>query len=248
MVEQTVRIEGRRLRLSNLDKVLYPATGTTKGEVIDYYTRIAPLLLPHTRGRPATRKRWPDGVGTDTDPGEPFFAKALEPGAPAWVARHPIDHSSGAKDYPLVDDLPTLVYLAQVASLELHVPQWRFTAAGERQNPDRLVLDLDPGPGVAPGGHLPRMIMPRTSSLVTSSVLAPPTIWPFFITTTRSARSKTSWMSWLIRKMPIPSFFSSLISSPTCAVSCGPSAAVGSSMIRILALKRIARAMATDWR
>lgn len=143
-----MRIEGRRLRLSNLDKVLYPATGTTKGEVIDYYTRIAPLLLPQTRGRPVTRKRWPDGVGTDTDPGEPFFAKALEPGAPAWVARHPIDHSSGAKDYPLVDDLPTLVYLAQVASLELHVPQWRFTAAGERQNPDRLVLDLDPGPGV----------------------------------------------------------------------------------------------------
>ncbi len=61
------------------------------------------------------------------------------------MRRFPIDHSSGAKDYPLVDDLPTLVYLAQVASLELHVPQWRFTSDGERQNPDRLVLDLDPG-------------------------------------------------------------------------------------------------------
>jgi len=143
-----VRIGGRRLRLSNLDKVLYPETGTTKGEVIDYYSRIAPLLLPHVADRPLTRKRWPDGVGTDADPGEPFFAKALEPGAPAWVRRFPIDHSSGAKDYPLVDDLPTLVYLAQVASLELHVPQWRFTSDGERQNPDRLVLDLDPGPGV----------------------------------------------------------------------------------------------------
>ncbi|MCD2170181.1 ATP-dependent DNA ligase [Microbacterium sp. JC 701] len=148
MTEQTVRIGGRRLRLSNLDKVLYPETGTTKGEVIDYYSRIAPLLLPHVADRPLTRKRWPDGVGTDADPGEPFFAKALEPGAPAWVRRFPIDHSSGAKDYPLVDDLPTLVYLAQVASLELHVPQWRFTSDGERQNPDRLVLDLDPGPGV----------------------------------------------------------------------------------------------------
>jgi len=143
-----VRIDGRRLRLSNLDKVLYPETGTTKGEVIDYYSRIAPRLLPHVRDRPVTRKRWPDGVGTAEDATEPFFAKALEPGAPAWVRRFPIDHSSGAKDYPLADDLPTLVYLAQVASLELHVPQWRFSPTGERQNPDRLVLDLDPGPGV----------------------------------------------------------------------------------------------------
>lgn len=143
-----MRIGGRRLRLSNLDKVLYPETGTTKGEVVDYYSRIAPLLLPHVADRPLTRKRWPDGVGTDASPGEPFFAKALEPGAPTWVRRFPIDHSSGAKDYPLVDDLPTLVYLAQVASLELHVPQWRFSSEGGRQNPDRLVLDLDPGPGV----------------------------------------------------------------------------------------------------
>lgn len=143
-----MRIDGRRLRLSNLDKVLYPETGTTKGEIIDYYTRIAPLLIPHVADRPLTRKRWPDGVGTETEPHQPFFAKALEPGAPAWVRRHPIDHSSGAKDYPVVDDLPTLVYLAQVASLELHVPQWRFASDGARQNPDRLVLDLDPGPGV----------------------------------------------------------------------------------------------------
>ncbi|SIR47630.1 ATP-dependent DNA ligase [Microbacterium sp. RURRCA19A] len=148
MTEQTVRIDGRRLRLSNLDKVLYPETGTTKGEVIDYYSRIAPRLLPHVRGRPVTRKRWPDGVGTATEPGEPFFAKALEPGAPDWMPRHPIDHSSGAKDYPLVEDVPALVYLAQVASLELHVPQWRFDGDGVRQNPDRIVLDLDPGPGV----------------------------------------------------------------------------------------------------
>ena len=143
-----MRIDGRRLRLSNLDKVLYPETGTAKGEVIDYNSRIAPRLLPHVRGRPVTRKRWPDGVGTASEPGEPFFAKALEPGAPDWMPRHPIDHSSGAKDYPLVEDVPALVYLAQVASLELHVPQWRFDGAGVRQNPDRIVLDLDPGPGV----------------------------------------------------------------------------------------------------
>ena len=90
--------------------------------------------------------------------------------------------------------------------------------------------------------------MPSTSSLVTSLVSASPTTCPFFMTITRSARSKTSWMSWLIRKMPIPSRFSSLTRSPTCRVSWGPSAAVGSSMIRILASKRIARAIATDWR
>ncbi|HEY9562751.1 MAG TPA: non-homologous end-joining DNA ligase, partial [Nocardioides sp.] len=146
--EQTVRIDGRRLRITNLDKVLYPETGTTKGEVIDYYTRIAPVLLPHVAGRPVTRKRWPDGVGTAEDPGMSFFAKDLEAGAPSWVRRQAIPHSSGSKDYPLVGDVPTLVYLAQVASLELHVPQWRFAADGSRGNPDRLVLDLDPGPGV----------------------------------------------------------------------------------------------------
>lgn len=146
--EQTVRVDGRRLRITNLDKVLYPETGTTKGEVIDYYSRIAPALLPHTTGRPVTRKRWPDGVGTPEHPGMAFFAKDLEAGAPSWVPRRPIDHSSGAKDYPIVGDRATLVYLAQVASLELHVPQWRFAADGSRQNPDRLVLDLDPGPGI----------------------------------------------------------------------------------------------------
>ena len=146
--EQLVSIGGRRLRITNLDKVLYPATGTTKGEVIDYYTRIGATMIPHVTGRPVTRKRWPDGVGTDEHPGQSFFAKDLEPGAPEWVRRLPIPHSGGPKDYPLIDDVPTLVYLAQVASLELHVPQWRFTAEGRRGDADRLVLDLDPGPGV----------------------------------------------------------------------------------------------------
>ncbi|MBN9176047.1 MAG: ATP-dependent DNA ligase [Microbacterium sp.] len=136
-----VDVDGKRLRLTNLDKVMYPATGTTKGEVIDYYSRIAPAMLPHLRGRPVTRIRWPDGTG-----GERFFAKDLEAGAPDWLPRHAIDHSSGSKDYPLVDDRAGLVYLAQVASLELHTPQWRFDGAG-RGRPDRLVLDLDPGPG-----------------------------------------------------------------------------------------------------
>jgi len=141
--EQLVEVGGHRLRLTNLGKVLYPATGTTKGEVIEYASRIAPLMLPHLDGRPVTRKRWPEGVDHP-----PFFAKALEPGAPAWIPRHRIEHSTGAKDYPLVEDEATLVYLAQVASLELHTPQWRFDGRGQRRNPDRLVLDLDPGPGV----------------------------------------------------------------------------------------------------
>src|SRR6478736_2244320 len=141
--EQVVRVGGRRLRLTNLEKVLYPETGTTKGEVIDYYSRIAPLLIPHVIGRPVTRLRWPEGVAESS-----FFAKDLERGAPDWVHRMPIPHSTGAKDYPLIGDAATLVYLAQVASLELHVPQWRFDADGGRGNADRLVLDLDPGPGV----------------------------------------------------------------------------------------------------
>ncbi|MFC7925462.1 ATP-dependent DNA ligase [Microbacterium laevaniformans] len=139
---QVVDVGGRRLRLSNLDKVLYPDTGTTKAEAIDYYSRIAPVMLPHLAGRPVTRLRWPEGTGE-----APFFAKDLEAGAPDWMPRHPIDHSGGAKDYPLVADVAGLVYLAQVASLELHTPQWRFDHGG-RGYPDRLVLDLDPGPGV----------------------------------------------------------------------------------------------------
>jgi len=140
--EQQVRIAGRRLRLTNLDKVLYPATGTTKAEVIDYFSRIAPLMIPHLTGRPVTRKRWPEGVEST-----PFFAKDLEAGAPSWLHRMPIQHSGGAKEYPLVDDVAALVYLAQTAALELHVPQWRFDPDGLPGPPDRLVLDLDPGPG-----------------------------------------------------------------------------------------------------
>ncbi|WP_404475461.1 ATP-dependent DNA ligase [Microbacterium aerolatum] len=144
---QMVEVGGRRLRVTNLDKVLYPETGTTKGEVIAYYTRVAPRMLPLLADRPVTRKRWVEGVGTSDAPGEAFFAKQLERGAPEWVRRLPIEHSGGAKEYPIVDDLPTLVWMAQVASIELHVPQWRFGPDGERRNPDRLVLDLDPGPG-----------------------------------------------------------------------------------------------------
>ncbi|AZH79166.1 ATP-dependent DNA ligase [Microbacterium sp. Y-01] len=145
---QVVQIDGRRLRVTNLDKIVYPSTGTTKGEIIAYYTAIAPLLLPLLDGRPVTRKRWVEGVGTTDAPGDAFFTKQLEPGAPEWIPRQAIEHSDGPKEYPLVEDVPTLVWLAQVAAIELHVPQWRFAPDGLPGRPDRLVLDLDPGPGV----------------------------------------------------------------------------------------------------
>ncbi len=145
---QVVQIDGRRLRVTNLDKIVYPSTGTTKGEIIAYYTAIAPLLLPLLDGRPVTRKRWVEGVGTTDAPGDAFFTKQLEPGAPEWIPRQAIEHSDGPKEYPLVEDVPTLVWLAQVAAIELHVPQWRFASDGLPGRPDRLVLDLDPGPGV----------------------------------------------------------------------------------------------------
>ncbi len=145
--EQVVQIDGRRLRITNLDKVVYPETGTTKGEVIAYYSQIAPLMLPHMRGRPVTRKRWVDGVGTADAPAESFFTKQIERGAPEWIRRMPIEHSDGPKEYPLADDVASLVWFAQIAALELHVPQWRFTHSGGRGMPDRMVLDLDPGPG-----------------------------------------------------------------------------------------------------
>lgn len=145
---QDVRVDGRRLRVTNLDKVVYPATGTTKGEIFAYYSAIAPLLLPLLDRRPVTRKRWVEGVGTADAPADAFFTKQLEAGAPAWIPREVIRHSDGAKEYPLVEDVATLAWLAQVAAIELHVPQWRFTGDGAPGRPDRLVLDLDPGPDV----------------------------------------------------------------------------------------------------
>ena len=143
-----VQVEGRRLRVTNLDKVVYPETGTTKGEIFAYYSAIAPQLLPLLAGRPVTRKRWVEGVGTTDAPADAFFTKQLERGAPEWIPRQAIVHSDGPKEYPLVDEVPTLVWLAQVAAIELHVPQWRFGTDGLPGRPDRLVLDLDPGPGV----------------------------------------------------------------------------------------------------
>jgi len=147
-----VVIDGRTLRVTNLDKVLYPATGTTKAEVITYVLAVAPLLLRDVRDRPVTRKRWPHGVGTD-----PFFEKNLPKGTPEWVPRVTLHHTGarsgrGARDmdYPLVDERATLAWLAQSGALELHAPQWRVDRdTGEPLPADRIVVDLDPG---APAG------------------------------------------------------------------------------------------------
>jgi bifunctional non-homologous end joining protein LigD len=160
--DQIVEVGGRRLKLTHLDKVMYPETGTTKGEVISYYANIANVLIPYVRNRPVTRKRWVNGVGTADKPGEVFFQKNLEDGAPDWVQRRPIVHRSGTTEYPLVGDIATLVWLAQLATLEIHVPQWAFNRAGEQRNPDRLVLDLDPGEGagLAECGEVARLVRP----------------------------------------------------------------------------------------
>ncbi|MGE5720453.1 MAG: non-homologous end-joining DNA ligase [Nocardioidaceae bacterium] len=145
----TVEVDGRRLKLSNLDKVLYPATGTTKGEVLHYYAQVAPVLLPHLADRAVTRIRWPNGTGEQS-----FFEKNLPSGAPDWL-RYVTLSSTGSRgggdsiDYPVIEDLAGLTYLANLASLELHVHQWRLGRNNQPKNPDRLVIDLDPG---APAG------------------------------------------------------------------------------------------------
>ena len=141
-----VKVDGQVLPLSNLDKVLYPKVGFTKGEVIDYYTRIADALLPHVADRPLTRKRWPDGVEK-----QPFFEKNAPRGTPDWVRTVKIASPGSTRgteevEYVVVERLATLVWLANLAALELHVPQWKVGPRGAIHKPDLLVIDLDPGP------------------------------------------------------------------------------------------------------
>jgi bifunctional non-homologous end joining protein LigD len=143
-----VKIDDRELELSNLDKVLYPEAGFTKGEVIDYYARIADVILPHLVGRPLTRIRFPNGVHRPS-----FFEKNAPAGTPSWVRRQrlPVPGSTMNRetlDFIVVDDRPTLVWLANLAAIELHTPQWRIVD-DEPAEPDLLVADLDPG---APAG------------------------------------------------------------------------------------------------
>jgi bifunctional non-homologous end joining protein LigD len=140
-----VAVDGRQLSVSNLDKVLYPATGTTKGEVIDYYARIAEVMLPHVADRPMTMKRFPNGVDQKF-----FFEKHLPDHAPEWLRTVDVPSDGGAETitYGVVNDLASLVWAANLAALELHVPLWH---AGRRRilpgPPDHMVFDLDPGEG-----------------------------------------------------------------------------------------------------
>ena len=148
--EIRVDVEGRTLKLSNLDKVLYPRTGTTKGEVLNYYAQVAPVMLPLLQDRPVTRVRWPNGVE-----GNRFFEKNAPAGTPRWVrtADVPTTGSRGESRhgdrlvFPIIDDLATLTWAANLAALELHVHQWTVDKKGHPRGADRLVIDLDPGEG-----------------------------------------------------------------------------------------------------
>ena len=132
-----VDVEGRRLRLTNLDKVLYPAVGFTKGQVIDYYTRVAPYVLPHLHGRALTLKRYPNGVD-----GGHFYEKQRPSHAPDWVRSVPVVAGDRTIDFVICDDLPTLVWLANLADLELHPS---LALAEDVGRPTVVAFDLDPG-------------------------------------------------------------------------------------------------------
>ena len=135
-----VRVANRTLRLTNLDKVLWPNAGFTKGQMIDYYTRVAPALLPHLRDRPLTLKRYPNGVD-----GQMFYEKNCPKHRPPWVATARVWSEGNNRDmfYCMVQDLPTLVWVAQLGTIELHTSLSLYKKLSQ---PRMLVFDLDPGP------------------------------------------------------------------------------------------------------
>ena len=138
--DQIIEIEGKQLKLTNLDKVFYPATGFTKGQVIDYYARIAPVLIPHLMDHPLTLKRYPNGVNQP-----PFFEKNATKYRPEWVKTVPIWSHGNQRDvnYILCNDLPTLIWVENLASIELHPS---LSLAQDILCPRSIVFDLDPGP------------------------------------------------------------------------------------------------------
>jgi bifunctional non-homologous end joining protein LigD len=143
---QLVRVDGRQLHVSNLEKVLFPEVSFTKAQVIDYYVRIAPVLLPHLSGRPVTFTRWPDGVE-----GQAFFEKNSARHAPDWVRRVTVPSPGSSRgretlDMVVLETVADLAWAANLAALELHVPQWQVGSRLQPTLPDLLVLDLDPGP------------------------------------------------------------------------------------------------------
>lgn len=140
--KESVEVDGRTIRFTHPDKVLYDATGTTKANVLEYYLAVAPHLMTYAGQRPVTRKRWPDGTEDKS-----FFEKNLPSHAPDWVSRVAIEHSSRTVTYPVLDSPATLAWFAQQAALELHVPQWTLSD-GEPGRTRRIVIDLDPGQDV----------------------------------------------------------------------------------------------------
>ncbi|HJX44483.1 MAG TPA: non-homologous end-joining DNA ligase [Geodermatophilus sp.] len=146
MSRQRVRVEGRQLTVSNLEKVLFPEVSFTKAAVIDYYVRIAPVLLPHLSGRPVTFTRWPDGVE-----GQAFYEKNSARHAPDWVRTVTVPSPGSSRDREVLEmvvleTVADLAWAANLAALELHVPQWQVGSKLQPTLPDLLVLDLDPGP------------------------------------------------------------------------------------------------------
>lgn len=137
---QQVEVDGRELKLTNLDKVLYPKAGFTKGEVVDYYAKAAPAMLPHLRGRALTLRRFPEGVD-DTDAA--FFEKRCPKHRPEWVKTAPVEVEGDTIDFCVCDDRATLVWMAQLAAIELHPS---LALAAEIERPTVLAFDLDPGP------------------------------------------------------------------------------------------------------
>ena len=141
-------IDGRELSLSNLDKVLYPDTGFTKSQVLDYYARIADVMLPHLRGRPTTLRRYPHGVD-----GMSFYEKHAPDNQPDWIGTIEVPSKSAEHEpieYTAVGDRPSLLWAANLAAIEFHVPLWHV-AKGKPipAPPDYMVFDLDPGPGTS---------------------------------------------------------------------------------------------------
>ncbi|MGW1071692.1 non-homologous end-joining DNA ligase [Streptomyces sp. NPDC002537] len=137
---QVVEIEGHRLGLSHLDRVLFPASGHTKAQVLRYYAQVAAVMVPHTAGRPASFVRAPEGLE-----GQSWIAKNPPGGAPGWVRVVPVEHREGVTEQVVVDSAAALIAMVNLGAYEIHVPQW--TAAAGPDAHDRLVLDLDPGPG-----------------------------------------------------------------------------------------------------
>lgn len=137
--EHAVEIDGRQLKLSNLEKVLYPEVGFTKADVIDYYARIAPFILPHLKDRPITLKRYPDGVD-----GPFFYEKQCPVHRPKWLRTAAVQSSTKVINFCIVNSLPALVWVANIASLEIHT----YLAKGRTPDkPGFIAFDFDPGPG-----------------------------------------------------------------------------------------------------